>query len=170
MNSFKETQETPSTHVWYCLESKTVFQKSVVFLIILGIPATSRKTQWNFEHKKLYNFWFTRAVPKKLRNLRLQMRKGSFFEKIALGTSLQDWGYLGTVFCALVTLGASQKACLGNSIDMNLSLCAVKEDVRKMETFFPNFWTKFRQKLGVTINISLILAILLYSKFWKSYS
>ena len=33
-----------------------------------------------------------------------------------------------------MTLGASQKACLGDSIDMNLSLCAVKEDLRKMKT------------------------------------
>ena len=144
MSSGKETQEPPSIHFLHCLELKTIFQKSVIFLIIPGIPLTWRHTQWNFQNKKLYNFWVMWAVPKKLRNLRLQMRKGSFFEKIALGTSLQDWGYLGTVFCALVILGASQKACLGNSIDMNLSLCAVKEDVRMMETFFPNFWTNFR--------------------------
>ena len=43
----------------------------------------------------------------------------------------QGVGYLGTLFCALVTLGTSQKACVGDSFDMNLSLCAVKEDLRK---------------------------------------
>ena len=46
---------------------------------------------------------------------------------------MEGRGYLGTLFCVLMTLGASQKACLGDSIDMNLSLCAVKEDLRKMK-------------------------------------
>ena len=32
-----------------------------------------------------------------------------------------------------------------------------------MRAFLISFWTNFRKKLGVTINISLILAILLYS-------
>ena len=45
MNSVKETQEPLSTHFWHCLEPKTVFQKSVIFLIIRGVPPTSRQTQ-----------------------------------------------------------------------------------------------------------------------------
>ena len=46
-----------------------------------------------------------------------------------------------------MTLGKSQKACVGDSFDMNLSLCAVKEDLRKMKTFFLSFWTNFRKKM-----------------------
>ena len=38
-----------------------------------------------------------------------------------------------------MTLGASEKTCLGDSVDLNLSLCVVKEDFRKMETFFSKF-------------------------------
>ena len=45
VSSAKETQELPSTHFWYCLESKTVFQVSVIFLIIRGVRPTSRQTQ-----------------------------------------------------------------------------------------------------------------------------
>ena len=46
---------------------------------------------------------------------------------------------------------------------MNLSLCAVKEDPRKMKAFFIRFWTNFRKKWWVTVDISLILVILPYS-------
>ena len=59
----------------------------------------------------------------------------------------QGVGYLGTLFCALVTLGTSQKAFVGDSFDINLSLCAVKEDLRKMrDLLFLSFWTNIRKK------------------------
>ena len=59
----------------------------------------------------------------------------------------QGVGYLGTLFCASVTLGTSQKACVGDSFDMNLSLCAVKEDLRKTrDLLFLSFWTNIRKK------------------------
>ena len=56
---------------------------------------------------------------------------------------------------------------LGDSFDMNLSLCAVKiGPLKGEELLFLSFWTNFRQKWGVPINISLVLVILLYS--WVS--
>ena len=81
MSSVKETQEPPLIHFYHCIELKTVFHKSVVFLIIRGIPPTSRQIQWNFQNKKLYNFWVTWAVPKKLKNLHLHRWKKFFFWK-----------------------------------------------------------------------------------------
>ena len=38
MTSAKETQEPGSTHFWHCGEPKTIFQKSVILLIIWDIP------------------------------------------------------------------------------------------------------------------------------------
>ena len=44
MSSAKETQEPSSTHFWHCLEPKTVFHISVIFLIIWGVLPTSCQT------------------------------------------------------------------------------------------------------------------------------
>ena len=45
-----------------------------------------------------------------------------------------------------MTLGTSQKACAGDSFDMNLSLCAVKRGPPKDEDLlFLRFWTNFRK-------------------------
>ena len=71
MSSAKETQEPLSRHFRNCLELKTVFQMSEIFLIIQGDPSTSRQTLWNFQNKKRYKFWITWSVPKKLKNLHL---------------------------------------------------------------------------------------------------
>ena len=116
-----------------------------------------------------YNFWvawpgLSNIVPSTYFRHTKKTKKHLFL-KIALGTRLQAWGYLGTLFCALETLGTSQKACVGgDSFDMNLSLCAVKEDFRKMRDLrCLSFWTNVRKKWGVTINISLILVVLLYN-------
>ena len=46
-----------------------------------------------------------------------------------------------------MTLGASQKACLGDSNDMNLSLCAVNEELGKMKTFFYKFLDQLQIKM-----------------------
>ena len=56
----------------------------------------------------------------------------------------QGLGDLGTLFCALVELGTSQKTCADYSFNMNLSLCAVKGGPPKNEDLlFLSFWTNF---------------------------
>ena len=46
-----------------------------------------------------------------------------------------------------MTLDASQKVCLGDLFDMNLSLCAAKRGPPKDEDLLLlSFWTKFRKK------------------------
>ena len=51
MGSAKETQEPPSIQFWHRLEPKTVFQLSIIFLIIRGVRPTWRQTQWNLQKK-----------------------------------------------------------------------------------------------------------------------
>ena len=48
----------------------------------------------------------------------------------------QGLGDLGTLFCALVTLGTSQKTCVGDSFDLSLSLCVVKRGPPNDKTLF----------------------------------
>ena len=63
-----------------------------------------------------------------------------------------------TLSCALVTLDTSQKVCVGESFDMHLSLCAVKEDVRNMKNCC--FWVsgliseKMRSSYKYFVNFS----------------
>ena len=45
MSSAKGTQKPPPTPLLHCLEPKTVFKISVIFLMICGGPPTSRQTQ-----------------------------------------------------------------------------------------------------------------------------
>ena len=46
--------EPLSIHFKHWLVSKTIFQKSVIFMIIRGIRPTSRQTQRNFENIRAY--------------------------------------------------------------------------------------------------------------------
>ena len=63
-----------------------------------------------------------------------------------------------------MTLGTSQKVCVGDSFDMNLSLCVVKIGPPKdKDLVFLSFGTNFRKKRGVLVNILLIIVVLLYS-------
>ena len=68
MTSLQDTQEALSIQFWHWLESKRVFQKFFIFLIIWGVPPPSRQTQWKFHNKRGHNFWLTWPLQKKKKN------------------------------------------------------------------------------------------------------
>ena len=70
VTSVQDTQKTLSIHFFINEKSKKISQKSVIFLIICGVPPTPRQTQWNLKIRA-YNSWVTSLVPKILRNLYL---------------------------------------------------------------------------------------------------
>ena len=70
VSSVQDTQKTLSIHFFINEKSKKIFQKSLIFLIICGVPPTPRQTQWNLKIRA-HNSSVTSLVPKILRNLYL---------------------------------------------------------------------------------------------------
>ena len=69
--TFQDTQELLFIHFYVWLEFKRFFQISIIFLIIHGIPSTSRQTQWNLKNIIVYKFWVPWLVSNILRKLDL---------------------------------------------------------------------------------------------------
>ena len=142
----------------YWLNLRTIFQKSIIFLIIWGVTPTSRQTQWNFQNKKDYNFWVMWPGLRNIVAIRGR-RKNVYFSKIALWTRLHGWEYLETFLCGI----RNKPEYLGRWLRCHefVFKCSQRGPPKDEDLLFLSFWTNFRNKWGVATNISFIFIVLL---------